>query len=154
MSKDADNDILSKLMGKAKTKRGEISEDAFVITGIWHVEYVINLARNIDAPVFNLGYVVIQTDEQGCSYYEKTLLLRQVTAKQKQARRDFRRRLAAKQLIHFACFFGQLRCSFGFGKMLLRHVQNGNTQILFVSLSSYEYPVPPDYCQMGVFQMS
>jgi hypothetical protein len=72
MSKYADNGILSKLMEKAKAKIGEIPEEAFVITGIWHIEYVINLTRNINAPVLNLGYVVIQTDEQGCSYYEKT----------------------------------------------------------------------------------
>lgn len=67
------NGIFLKLVENAKSKINELPLEALTIRGIWHVEYAINLTRNLNSPILNLGYSVVQTLEQGCSYYEKTL---------------------------------------------------------------------------------
>lgn len=64
------NGILNRLKEKARAKVDQIPKEALIIRGIWHVEYAINLAPDLDAPILNLRYVVVQTINQGCSYYE------------------------------------------------------------------------------------
>jgi len=64
------NGILNHLKDKAKAKVDEIPAEALIIRGVWRVEYAINLAPDLEPPIHNLGYVIVQTVNQGCSYYE------------------------------------------------------------------------------------
>ena len=64
-------DILSKLKQRASSRLDEIPPEACIIRGIWHVDYVLKLAK--ESTTLHLGYVVVQTLEQGCSYYEPSL---------------------------------------------------------------------------------
>ena len=66
------NDVLDKLFSIAKSKLDVLPKDALTVRGVWNIQYAINLTSNPKSPILNLGYVVVQTINQGCSYYEKT----------------------------------------------------------------------------------
>jgi hypothetical protein len=62
--------VLSKIRNKVLERINEVPPEALIVRGIWHIEYVINLSPERGSPILHLGYVVVQTIEQGCSYYE------------------------------------------------------------------------------------
>ena len=64
-------DILDVLTTKAQEAAASCDARAFILRGLWRTEYVLKL--NELASVFHLNYVVAQTLEQGCSYYEPEL---------------------------------------------------------------------------------
>lgn len=60
--------LMEMLRDVAEQRRGELSSDAPIIRGTWQTTYVIRLTSA--ATPMHLSYVVVQTQHQGCSYFE------------------------------------------------------------------------------------
>jgi len=65
------NGIFAELKQRALTRVDEIPDEAHKIRGIWNVDYAIRLTGS--PTILHLSYVVVQTLEQGCSYFEPSI---------------------------------------------------------------------------------
>ncbi len=63
--------ILELLKQKAESRLQELADEVCIIRGIWNVRYALKLTKN--STPLHLSYIVIQTTEQGCSYYDPSL---------------------------------------------------------------------------------
>jgi hypothetical protein len=61
-------DILEAFARKAEEATASCDPEAFILRGLWRTDYVLRVNEN--ASVFHLHYVIAQTLEQGCCYYE------------------------------------------------------------------------------------
>lgn len=73
--------LLDRLYENAVQATGRLPSESLLIKGIWHTEYIVNLSASKNAAPLNLGYVIIQTDGQGCSYYDPTYELPGISEK-------------------------------------------------------------------------
>jgi len=65
------NGIFAKLKQRALARLDEIPNEAHKIRGVWNVHYAIRLTGS--PTILHLSYVVVQTLEQGCSYFEPSI---------------------------------------------------------------------------------
>jgi hypothetical protein len=61
-------DVLGTLADKARSTAHRVADGALRIRGIWRCDYVLRLTNQ--ESLFSLHYVLVQTEGQGCSYYD------------------------------------------------------------------------------------